>query len=195
MAKMPANAEFKLPSELLGIWPPLIIGGWKTKQNHDHRCLYALMFSLLIDFFFVHLYFRVSSFYQLHFVILWLKKLTSKKFLFTPFITFLFLECPATIFFLVTPFSISEWRVTLFLPVPNRQELVAFLVWRWLMIFSSLELSSWSLILLLNSLDNGMTFSCNSLFLLNAYFNIYFRNLMRIFLILSSHAFAQVLPF
>ena len=93
-----------------------------------------------------------------------------------------------------TPSLIAKWPETLVLLVAGSWGLVAFFFWRQLMISLSLELSTRSLSLSLNMLDNGTTSSCNSSPRPNACFNTRFCNIVKIFSFLLARFFAQVLP-
>lgn len=137
--------------------------------------------------------FRVLFFYQLYFVILQLRKLTSNMSLFISSIPSPLLEYPATSFLPIAFSSISKWPITLFLLIPHSQGLVVILVWWQLIIFFMSKLLIRSSILLLYILDNSTTSFCNFLPCLNACFNICFLNRVRIILVLSGYASIQVL--
>lgn len=161
----------------------------KRNSIFNHYYLYASVFPLpAIAFFCLLMGLKSCLVFSLSITIYYssMENQTSNKLLFAPFISILILEWLKTLFLLVIFFSILKWPATSFLPVTRSQGLIAFLLWQWLIIFSLSELLIKSLSLLLNMLNNSMTFSCNSLPCLNVCFNTRFCSMRKICSFLST---------
>lgn len=154
--------------------------GPDAKHYHDYHCLYSSVFSLPVIVFLCSIVSLETclNFLSNTFNCSSIKKLMSNIFL------FVFSVCS----------SILDWPVILFLPVASSWGLVAFLLWRHLITSSSSKLLTKSLTLLLNMFDNGLNSYYNFLLYPNAYFNICFRNIVRIFLFYLTWLPTQLSP-